>query len=692
MMIQNAAFIPDAFPAAPAGTATPAALSGAVGFQQMLQGKQAQASTQDKAEAKQPAAESKSAKETGAKAEAAPQPERREAAAASRSIQSGESSQGAPRKGAVSHEGGPAVARRRQEQTVSEGAAAQEEVAATAGTRDEAPSQKVAATEDAATPVQDTDSTDLVRSAQENVPAGLNPDPNPGLVVAMAQVASHQEQNQGVGNADEAGAQALSRLEALQQRLQQPDAESKGPQGGEPEAAQAVKQEVGQEAKQEKTGDRPLMGAATGAETGQKAEAAQLTREERGAKVITPTGATERAQVEKPQAQEASGKVAQPKELPEAAKTSVVADQTAAAERLSARQQGEGRFVAMPVRDLSGQTAENAKTAATAVTGDTATEAMAPTQGDAATATKETSSAVDGATRETTGETTAKQAAVEVKVASGEGKKENVAGADQQTTQASADADPATGKAQQHREMRHGESPAGKEGRGAEQALQAGAAKNSGEEVSGTGRATPAASKLTPETGALREASEGHGGGTQQKGEQQNGHMLGAGVVAQGNTADTVPVEAKQAQARTQLHESILAQVKEGVVTHDGKGNGQMSIRLNPGELGELKIQVRMENNRLNVEIQADNRMVKDLLLGNLDSLKEALSGKNLTMDGFNVSTGGGGFNGPLNEERGNQKQQQPQRFARGAGYDGQDAPRVNYLTAEVNSLLDVRF
>jgi Flagellar hook-length control protein len=168
--------------------------------------------------------------------------------------------------------------------------------------------------------------------------------------------------------------------------------------------------------------------------------------------------------------------------------------------------------------------------------------------------------------------------------------------------------------------------------------------------------------------------------------------MLGAGVVAQGNTADTVPVEAKQAQARTPLHESILAQVKEGVVTHDGKGNGQMSIRLNPGELGELKIQVRMENNRLNVEVQADNRMVKDLLLGNLDSLKEALSGKNLTMDGFNVSTGGGGFNGPLNEERGNQKQQQPQRFARGAGYDGQDAPRVNYLTAEVNSLLDVRF
>ncbi|WP_129124845.1 flagellar hook-length control protein FliK [Geomonas oryzae] len=669
MMVQNAAFIPDAFPAAPAGSA-PAAPSGTGGFQQMLQGKQAQASSQGKAEAKQPAAEGKPAKEVGAKAEAAPP--------------------AAPRKGAGSQEAQPGdtvAARQRPAQDTSDGAV-REATAATAEPAEKAPSKKVGTPEDAATPAQDTTSVDLVRSAQDNVPAGLIPEPNPGLVVALAQVASHQEQKTGAGNADEAGAQALSRLEALQQ----PTVEAKGPQAGEPEAAQAAKPAVGQEAKQEvqqdKTGDRPLMGAATGAETGQKADAAQLPRDERGAKVITPTGTTERAQVEKPQAQEASGKVAQPKELPEAAKTSVVADQTAAAERLSARQQGEGRFVAMPVRDLSVQTAENAKAAATAVTDGTVTEATAPAQGDASTAAKETSGAVDGATREAT----AKQAAAEVKVAYGEGKKENVAGADQQTTQATADADSATGKAQQHREMRHGESPAGKEGRGAEQALQAGAAKNSGEEVSGTGRATPAATKLTQEPGAVREASESHGGGAQQKGEQQNGHLLGAGVVAQGNTADTVPVEAKQAQARTPLHESILAQVKEGVVTHDGKGNGQMSIRLNPGELGELKIQVRMENNRLNVEVQADNRMVKDLLLGNLDSLKEALSGKNLTMDGFNVSTGGGGFNGPLNEERGNQKQQQPQRFARGAGYDGQDAPRVNYLTAEVNSLLDVRF
>ena len=108
--------------------------------------------------------------------------------------------------------------------------------------------------------------------------------------------------------------------------------------------------------------------------------------------------------------------------------------------------------------------------------------------------------------------------------------------------------------------------------------------------------------------------------------------------------------------------------------------------------MGELKIQVRMEDNRLKVEVQADNRAVKDLLMSNLDSLKEALTGKNLTMDGFNVSTGSGGFNAPLHEERENQRQQSLPRFAKGAGYGGQETARVNYLTAEVNNLLDVRF
>ena len=153
------------------------------------------------------------------------------------------------------------------------------------------------------------------------------------------------------------------------------------------------------------------------------------------------------------------------------------------------------------------------------------------------------------------------------------------------------------------------------------------------------------------------------------------------------------PPVAKPVNLNSALHDSILAQIKDGVVTHDDKGNGQMSIRLNPGELGELKIQVRMDDNRLRVEVQADNKMVKDLLLSNLDSLKDSLASKNFTMAGFDVSTGGGGFNSPLPEQKGSPRQQSQLRSARAGAYPDQGgSTRVSYLTGEVNNLLDVRF
>jgi flagellar hook-length control protein FliK len=183
-------------------------------------------------------------------------------------------------------------------------------------------------------------------------------------------------------------------------------------------------------------------------------------------------------------------------------------------------------------------------------------------------------------------------------------------------------------------------------------------------------------------------------GHSEQKAQGKSSEQLqpmGIGVQPQ-VAAETAQAENKQAATKTALHESILSQVKDGVVTHDGKGNGQMSIRLNPGELGELKIDIRMVDNRLKVEVQAENRMVKDLLMGNLETLKEALTSKNLSMEGFDVSTGGGAFNSQLPEERRNTRQQPALRLVKGGGYPGDNDGRVNYVTAEVNNLLDVKF
>ena len=186
----------------------------------------------------------------------------------------------------------------------------------------------------------------------------------------------------------------------------------------------------------------------------------------------------------------------------------------------------------------------------------------------------------------------------------------------------------------------------------------------------------------------------GKKGHPDQKAQASDAASLPQGVGLPAAPAAEAPQpEAKPVNLKSALHESILAQIKDGVVTHDAKGNGQMSIRLNPGELGELKIQVRMDDNRVRIEVQADNKMVKDLLMSNLDSLKDSLNSKNFSMEGFDVSTGGGGFNSPLPEQKGSPRQQSPQRSARAGGYSDQGEPtRVNYLTGEANNLLDVRF
>jgi flagellar hook-length control protein FliK len=183
----------------------------------------------------------------------------------------------------------------------------------------------------------------------------------------------------------------------------------------------------------------------------------------------------------------------------------------------------------------------------------------------------------------------------------------------------------------------------------------------------------------------------GKGGEEQQQGkqaEQLTTPPLGAELRAPDVTSGATKSEAE----RTTLHRSILSQVKDGAVTHDSKGNGQMNIKLNPAELGELNIQVRMEDGRVRVDVQAENRMVKDLLMSNLDTLKEALAGRNFTMEGFEVSTGGG-FNNAHPEQRANPQQRSVRRVP-GSGYaeaDGSEV-RVNYLTTDVNNLLDVRF
>ena len=93
------------------------------------------------------------------------------------------------------------------------------------------------------------------------------------------------------------------------------------------------------------------------------------------------------------------------------------------------------------------------------------------------------------------------------------------------------------------------------------------------------------------------------------------------------------------ADTRVPLAEQIHNQIREKLDARDnGSNNGRITLRLHPEELGELKINMRMEDQRLKVEIVTENQSVKDALMQNLDKLKETLSRQNIAMDRFNVS------------------------------------------------------
>lgn len=123
-------------------------------------------------------------------------------------------------------------------------------------------------------------------------------------------------------------------------------------------------------------------------------------------------------------------------------------------------------------------------------------------------------------------------------------------------------------------------------------------------------------------------------------------HVLHQQVKTDGSlTASTASGAAQNDTSRLTLPpEQVVQQVRDRLVNHETKpGSEQIVLRLSPEHLGELKVNLNLEGQRLKVEIVAENRMVRDSLMQHIDALKESLSRQNIKMDSFEVTTGGFG-------------------------------------------------
>lgn len=185
-----------------------------------------------------------------------------------------------------------------------------------------------------------------------------------------------------------------------------------------------------------------------------------------------------------------------------------------------------------------------------------------------------------------------------------------------------------------------------------------------------------------------------------------NGQFHAALLHQQGNAdgtseAGNVSAPAQNDVQQSGLSEQILQQVRDRLVNHDLKaGNDQIVLKLSPENLGELKLNLSMDGQRLKVEIVAENHMVRDALLQNTGSLKESLARQNISMESFDVSTGGRGAGnsgqGQQNDWRGFAQQKQQGAWQSSGGYNLPDAAAVAsqpaYQAPSQHAMVDLHF
>jgi flagellar hook-length control protein FliK len=103
----------------------------------------------------------------------------------------------------------------------------------------------------------------------------------------------------------------------------------------------------------------------------------------------------------------------------------------------------------------------------------------------------------------------------------------------------------------------------------------------------------------------------------------------------------------------------LLSRIGEGLRISLREGRSEIRIRLEPPELGQVRVHIVTENGSVTVRMMAEVPAVRDAIENGLNQLREGLETRGFRVDGFETTLSGGGA-----EERGG--------FA---GFDPGDAP-----------------
>jgi flagellar hook-length control protein FliK len=123
-----------------------------------------------------------------------------------------------------------------------------------------------------------------------------------------------------------------------------------------------------------------------------------------------------------------------------------------------------------------------------------------------------------------------------------------------------------------------------------------------------------------------------------------------ASTVAAPKLADTGAPSSSLAQNSMQWmsspDEEFSQQMTRGLATMLNQRGGVMTMRLNPPELGEVRVQMTLSRGVVSAEFQASTTQAHALLDRSLTALRSALEGQGLTVDRLNVHVASPGATG----------------------------------------------
>lgn len=172
--------------------------------------------------------------------------------------------------------------------------------------------------------------------------------------------------------------------------------------------------------------------------------------------------------------------------------------------------------------------------------------------------------------------------------------------------------------------------------------------------------------------------------------EQRASHAFVQG----GKTLAPQPANLVETATVSVNHESVIEQVKDRLSVPEARTDGnQIRLQLRPAGLGELQITMRMDDQKLRVEILAENKAVKTALLEHADTLKDVLAKQHITVDRFDVGTSSNNGSGQLFREGSRPEDQRTlPRYAANGGFKQTVALPVAAWQPRGNALVDVRF